>query len=865
MGLIEREALLAMLQTELDKVTSGEGHCVFISGEAGIGKTALIKAFCKQQQGRCTIYQGACDALFTPRPLAPLYDIIWQVHSDLWPNSHSIEDRSELFAAFFRKLSQQKERILIVFEDIHWADEATLDFIKFFARRIAQLHCLFILTYRDDEVHSRHPLRNVLGQLPGGAFTRLSIAPLSRQAVEKLAAERGYAGEDVYNITGGNPFYVTEILSSYSLGVPDNIRDAILSAYNRSDAKARQVWDLLSVIPSGIETTYLEQFEPLYAAAIERCLDLKIILIKDGLVFFKHELFRRTIETSLSPLKRVALNKQILDLLQQSFEENQAIERIIHHAKNANEYSLVVKYAPIAARQAASVGAHVEASRLYQTAIEYYQGTDKDLLCRLYEAYADECYLTHQIKEALTYTTKALDCWKEKNDTAMIGSSLRLLSRLWWLDGNYRNAVRFGLQAVGVLDNQPASSIKAMAYSNMSQLCMLSDMRDQCLHWGHKAIAMAEELNDTDVLAHALNNVGCMEMRVPVTTQKGIALLRRSLDIALTNGNHEHVARAYANLGMNWAAFKEFPLAKQVLEDGLSYCEERDLGSWKTILLSCTARIKLETGHWQEAYAIADELLKNDHQPAVIKINALTVTATIMMRKGEAGVLPLLQEAVARALETKAPQRVIPSVIAWLEYEWLTGKISIEKEILDHAKAMAEQSFHHLQNDEFIFWLAKARKSRLPGEVVHHGYNTGSQAKTLQAAAFWEHAGCRYQQALVLYDGSIDDKKEALNMLRDLGADAVYEKMKQEMKTAGIKNIPRGIRRATRSNAAFLTERELDVLQLLKEGMQNKEIATSLFISPKTVDNHLTSILFKLDVNSRTKAIGAAMRLEIIK
>ena len=865
MELIERGEMLRLLQTELDKVSLGEGHCLFVSGEAGIGKTALIRNFCKQQQGRYAIYQGACDALFTPRPLAPLYDIIWQVHPDLWPNSHSIEDRSELFAAFFRKLSLQKERILIVFEDIHWADEATLDFIKFFARRIAQLHCLFILTYRDDEVHSRHPLRNVLGQLPGDAFTKLSMTPLSRQAVEKMADERGYRGEDVFNITGGNPFYVTEILSSYSLGVPDNIKDAILSAYNRTDAKARQVWDLLSVIPSGIETTYLEQFEPSYRAAIENCLELKIILVKDGLVFFKHELFRRTIENSLSPLKRVALNKQILDLLQQSFEENEAIERIIHHAKNANEYDLVVKYAPISAQQAALVGAHVEASRLYQTAIEYYQGNDKDLLCRLYEAYAAECYLTNQVKEALIYTARALDIWKEKNDTSRMGNSLRLLSRLWWLDGNCRNAVRFGLQAVGLLDNQPASFVKAMAYSNMSQLCMLSDMRDQCLHWGHKAMVMAETLNDTDVLAHALNSVGCMEMRVPATTQKGIAQLQRSLDIALSNGYHEHVASAYCNLGMNRVAVKEFSLAKQVFDDGLSYCEERDLGAWKTLLLSCTARMQLETGNWKEAYAIAGELLRNDNQPAVIKINALIVAATIMMRKGEAGVLPLLQETAARALETKEPQRIISSIVAWLEYEWLTGKTTIEKEILDHAKAMAEQSLHPIQNDEFIFWLAKARKSRLPGGMVHEGFNTSNQVKTLQAATFWEHAGCTYQQALVLYDGSTDDKKEAITILRELGADMVYEKMKQEMKMAGIKSIPRGIRKATRSNAAFLTERELDVLQLLKEGMQNKEIAASLFISPKTVDNHLTSILFKLDVNSRTKAISAAMRLEIIK
>ncbi len=91
---------------------TGEGHCVFVSGEAGIGKTSLVKAFCKEHKDDCTIYQGACDALFTPRPLAPLYDIIWQVNGNLWPNSNTIEKRTELFAAFFRELNNQNQKTI---------------------------------------------------------------------------------------------------------------------------------------------------------------------------------------------------------------------------------------------------------------------------------------------------------------------------------------------------------------------------------------------------------------------------------------------------------------------------------------------------------------------------------------------------------------------------------------------------------------------------------------------------------------------------------------------------------------------------------------------------------------------------------
>src|SRR5258706_2045168 len=173
MELIERDSFLELLQTRFETIANTDGHTVFVTGEAGIGKTSLVKAFCKEIKDDCTVYHGACDALFTPRPLAPLYDIIWQVNKDLWPTSHNIEERTELFTAFFRELSKQKGKTVIVFEDIHWADEATWDFIKFFARRISQLSCLFILTYRDDESTFLSSMRNILGQLPTDSFTRL--------------------------------------------------------------------------------------------------------------------------------------------------------------------------------------------------------------------------------------------------------------------------------------------------------------------------------------------------------------------------------------------------------------------------------------------------------------------------------------------------------------------------------------------------------------------------------------------------------------------------------------------------------------------------------------------------------------------
>ena len=147
---------------------------------------------------------------------------------------------------------------------------------------------------------------------------------------------------------------------------------------------------------------------------------------------------------------------------------------------------------------------------------------------------------------------------------------------------------------------------------------------------------------------------------------------------------------------------------------------------------------------------------------------------------------------------------------------------------------------------------------------MYEGYQVHNKAAASKAATLWEQLGCPYEQALALFEGTEDDKRKAITIVHELGANAVYEKMKFEMRASGIKGVPRGIRKTTRCNPAFLTGRELDVLQLMKEGLQNKEVAAQLYISTKTVDHHISSILFKLDVNSRIKAVTEAQRKAII-
>ena len=865
MKLIERDGFLRSLETKFESVIEGEGHCILLSGEAGIGKTSLIKSFYKEKKDNCKIYQGTCDALFTPRPLAPIYDIIWQIQKDTKESELNNIDRALLFNQLFHGLEQQKKPVIIIIEDIHWADEATLDFIKFFARRIVRLHCLFILSYRDNEILDNHPLRNVLGQLSSDSLTRLQLQPLSRHAVEKMAEERGYKGEDVFSISGGNPFYVTEILASYSPGVPDNIKDAILSVYHKQEKGTKNAWEMCSVIPEGLEINRFAKIKATWDVEMDHCFALQVIIVKKDRVVFKHELYRRTIEGSLSPFKRIALNKKMLELFLDSFEAEGEIERIVHYAKNANENELVVKYAPIAAVQAACVGAHIEASKLFLMAIEFSDGSDVDEMVSFYESYAYECYLTNQIKEAIIYQGKALKAWQKKNEMEQAGNCLRFLSRLWWFDGNRQEAEKYAKQAIEILASQPASKAKAMAYSNMSQLKMLSDETAESLEWGNKSIDMAKEIKDDEILCHAMNNVGSALWKSKPSKEKGKEMLLESLDMALKNSFHEHVARAYSNVASNHLLLKEYELTRQVLEKSINYCEERNLDSSKNYQFYLKARIFLETGDWHQAYSIVDNLLLSPNQVGSVKIGALAVMAIIKVRKGEEDALVYLNEAKLLAIKTKEHSRIIRVMIEELEYEWLTGKKRITEDELKLSIELAQRVENSVLNSEFAFWLQKVKKIELSLPEMYEPYKLLREGKIRSAAAFWDKMGCPYEKAFTLFAGNEEDKKNALLIFQQIGADAVYEKIKMEMRADGIKKIPRGLRESTKANPAQLTNRELDVLHLLQKGIQNKEIAGTLFISPKTADHHISSILFKLDVKSRAKAVTEAVRLGILK
>jgi len=250
MVLLERDFHLNALHTALSEA-GNEGRVALVYGEAGIGKTSLVEQFAKEQNKSWRILRGACDSLFTPRPLGPLFDIAPQTQGNLSALLESESNRQAIFTACLNELKTQST--ILVIEDIHWADEATLDLLKYLGRRIRQARSLMILTYRDDEIGTDHPLRFLLGDLTSShALHRIPVSSLSKDAVHELAKNKKVDSVELHRLTNGNPFFVTEVLAVES-GIPETVRDAVLARAARLSLSARAVLEAAAVIGSRVE------------------------------------------------------------------------------------------------------------------------------------------------------------------------------------------------------------------------------------------------------------------------------------------------------------------------------------------------------------------------------------------------------------------------------------------------------------------------------------------------------------------------------------------------------------------------------------------------------------------------------------
>jgi tetratricopeptide (TPR) repeat protein len=485
--LLERSAALSTLGSSLAVVIDGaQGRLVLVSGEAGVGKTALLQRFCAEQKGAARVFWGACEVLFTPRPLGPLLDIARVTEIGLGQLIASGARPYEVADWLMRELRARAPTILVL-EDLHWADEATLDVLRLLSRRLEAVPALVLATYRDDGLDRSHPLRIVLGELAMvTAVDRIGLARLSPAAVAVLAGPHGVDPDELYRRTGGNPFFVTEVLAAGDAQLPGTVRDAVLARTARLSPSAMSLLEAVAVV-SKAELWLLGALAGDAVERLDECLASGMLVAEPDGVTFRHELARLAVEESLGPQRRAALHRAALSALLDSGTGRADAPRLAHHAEGAGDARMVLRFAPSAGANAAALGAHREAAAQYARAVRAAEDLPPAARADLFERYAYECYLTGRFDEALDAQQHALACRRAADDRVQEGDCLRSLSRLLRFVGRTTEAADAGRAAVDLLEELPAGHELAMAYANLSHICVTTDDAEGALEWGGRA------------------------------------------------------------------------------------------------------------------------------------------------------------------------------------------------------------------------------------------------------------------------------------------------------------------------------------------------------------------------------------------
>lgn len=865
--LLERDAFLTDLTALLHEATTGQGRVVFLSGEAGVGKTTLVKEFCRSVQQQARVAVGACDPLSTPRPLGPLLDVAETLGLETLEQE---TPRDHLFRALLTNLHTNDEVTLLIFEDVHWADEATLDLLRFLGRRIGGTKALLVATYRDDEVGSKHPLRILLGDLAtSSAVRRIVLSPLSTKAVKQLAEGSGLDTVKLYQQTGGNPFFITEILATGGEAIPVTVRDAVLARVARLSFSSRTLLEIASVIGFRIESWLLTKVASVELSEVEPLLDSGMLVEQQGGFVFRHELARQAILSTIPQHRQTMLHSLVLEALKTS--SLQDLARLAHHAEEAKDVEAVLEYAPKAAERAAGLKAHREAAAQYARALRFANGLEPVQKARLLESYSYECFLIDQIEEATASRQQALSLWKTLGEHQKEGESLRWLVRLNVYLGRIAEAERYAQPALEVLESQPPGPQLAMTYSYLSGMRMVSNDAEEAIFWGEKATALARQLGDTATLSHALTNLAGARLDLDVaegTTQRveeGWALYEESLRLALEANLEEHAARALLNLATGRMEMWQFDLAKQRLDEGIAYATDHDIDTFRLNLQGGLAACLVYQSRWDEAAALADELVRHPELSLNNRIQPLMVLGQVRTRRGDGGVWPLLDEALSLAESVDQLQHLGPIRAARAEAFWLEGN---KEGTLREAHALYNHPLTQRRPrflSEPTYWRWKLGDLKEAPAGILRPFALQIERKPLEAAAAWHDLGCSYEAARALSESANETAlKEALTIFENLGARPMVQIVSQRFRELGIKGIPRGPRPETKANPAGLTQRELEVLHLLARGQRDKVIARSLNLSERTVHHHVSAVLGKLGTTNRAEAILEARKLGIL-
>ncbi len=752
MALLERETHLSELRQALGDATAGRGRTVLVTGEAGIGKTALVEQFTRGVQSEAPVLWGACEALFTPRPLGPFHDFVHALGGPLLARLESDAKPVDLFHALLDAIRIHEQPSVMVLEDLHWADHATLDFIRFLTRRIDRTRSMVILTYRDDEIGVDHPLTAVIGELPANSRLRMKLPVLSRATVEQMARASGRTTPEIYRITGGNPFFVTEVLREGASNAVSSVREAVLSRARHVSDPARELLDLVSVVPDRFEMPILERIVGADLGPLDECIERGLLVLDDNRAAFRHELARLAIENALSTVKRMRLNARIVQALAEGSgdtPDTDTLTRLSHHAIAARDASTIVRYGPAAARAATHRGAHREAAALLTAVLPHATLLPIRERALFFEQRAQAALLVAQGAESLAMSEAAAALWEEQGDDREKARNLVRRCEIIWMVRlpTFERMHDLGDAATRLLESFGPSDELELAYIWSTLPAALHDSEVARARMT-RAIALASQSADPNTRVSALVDIAnfeCFSFGAP-----SVAHVERLMHEARAPANDQGIMIGYVRQVWRLNRMRDLDALERCVAEGQAYAHDRQLDHFVSshALDQFGAEAAAARGRWEEAEQRFEQIAERATLPWFFRIPYCHVPLALLKTRRARAYdpaslnLPYDRKALLFSIESYAMHRGLT------EIAWLKNDVEQAVRSVTEISRVANAWQHPWALGEAAFWRRVLGVDGDNPDNVSEPYALQLAGDARGAAADWQRRGYIYETGL---------------------------------------------------------------------------------------------------------------------
>ena len=703
---VGRDTELGVLTAALAEAVSGRARTVLVSGEAGLGKTALLRRFREAATAAgARVLVGECSEVEARRPFGPFIDALSgaaiALPADLSQGGPGAEpigeaERYRVHQGFAERIVQTSRDapLVLAIEDLHWADEATLELVPYLARKLRDARVLLLATYRSDELYRLHPLNHVLAELARGRLAddvRLHKLGLEetgsvlRAAMGLNRAPTTAFRQAIWERTEGNPFFIEEILRALvekgevayrdgawrrtkevaDLAIPVSIRDAVQQRLVAMEPTARKVMQVAAVIGPRFEFDLLvevsgfneQQVLDGIKSAIDQQLVREDVDAADEAYAFRHALSRESVLAELLQRERRLLHRSVGEALEKRSGGGAGrAEDLAYHFDQARDTARAYRYHQVAAADAERAYAHARAVGHLERAVELASDDDPQLgAIELRLALA--AFNAGDVARADRAAAEARALYRGRNDARGSGVAAQQHSTYRWTLGDTDGAMEVAREAVSLLEPLGTSGELAAAYGTVARLAMLRGNEHDALAFGERALALARETGEHEAEVHALITVGTARARH--RQADGLATIREGIALADRYGLVSAAQRGYQNLSASYLRYGDRAQRRAVHDEAVAH--GRRYGFRPSMQLNRELAFAFADGDWDSALRIAEQESDDTIWSAGRELLAAVIVAA---REGPERALPRIEDPMRRLLAARDPQWLVTAVIA---------------------------------------------------------------------------------------------------------------------------------------------------------------------------------------------------------